>query len=160
MNSKTFTRKIESRRHFLGGSGARIVMAPDEAGLIRLLKEERGEAETKIRRAGSRVRISAARRQSAAQVRSLRPGSLIVRRLFKLLSYFLHPGSPSRTPTPRPYPGVKTNPAAPIADRNFSTVLSRESRPASNQLTVLAPTLAAGARSAALQSRAARTMRD
>ena len=33
------------RRHFLGGSDARIIMSGDEAALIRLWKEKRGEAE-------------------------------------------------------------------------------------------------------------------
>lgn len=33
------------RRHFLGGSDARIIMSPDETALIRLWKEKRGEAE-------------------------------------------------------------------------------------------------------------------
>ena len=33
------------RRHFIGGSDARIIMSPDEAALIRLWKEKRGEAE-------------------------------------------------------------------------------------------------------------------
>src|SRR5208283_932801 len=34
-----------ARRHFLGGSDARIIMSPDEAALIRLWKEKRGEVE-------------------------------------------------------------------------------------------------------------------
>ena len=33
------------RRRFIGGSDARIIMSPDEAALIRLWKEKRGEAE-------------------------------------------------------------------------------------------------------------------
>ena len=33
------------RRQFIGGSDARIIMNPDEAALIRLWKEKRGEAE-------------------------------------------------------------------------------------------------------------------
>ena len=33
------------RRFFIGGSDARIIMSPDEAALIRLWKEKRGEAE-------------------------------------------------------------------------------------------------------------------
>jgi hypothetical protein len=35
------------RRGFIGGSDARIIMSPDEAALIRLWKEKRGEAEPK-----------------------------------------------------------------------------------------------------------------
>src|SRR5215831_9741673 len=33
------------RRYFIGGSDARIIMAADEAALIRLWREKRGEAE-------------------------------------------------------------------------------------------------------------------
>jgi predicted phage-related endonuclease len=33
----------ESRRHFIGGSDARIIMGPDEKALIRLWQEKRGE---------------------------------------------------------------------------------------------------------------------
>jgi predicted phage-related endonuclease len=33
------------RRQFVGGSDARIIMSPDEAALIRLWREKRGEAE-------------------------------------------------------------------------------------------------------------------
>jgi hypothetical protein len=33
------------RRLFIGGSDARIIMSPDEAALVRLWKEKRGEAE-------------------------------------------------------------------------------------------------------------------
>ena len=35
----------QDRRQFIGGSDARIIMSPDEAALIRLWKEKRGEAE-------------------------------------------------------------------------------------------------------------------
>src|SRR3984893_15203786 len=33
------------RRHFIGGSDARIIMGTDEAALVRLWREKRGEAE-------------------------------------------------------------------------------------------------------------------
>ena len=36
---------LRNRRHFIGGSDARIIMAGDEAALIRLWKVKRGEAE-------------------------------------------------------------------------------------------------------------------
>ncbi len=45
MKSQTFQSNPEGRRHFIGGSDARIIMSPDEAALIRLWKEKRGEAE-------------------------------------------------------------------------------------------------------------------
>jgi hypothetical protein len=37
--------KDANRRQFIGGSDARIIMSPDEAALIRLWREKRGEAE-------------------------------------------------------------------------------------------------------------------
>jgi hypothetical protein len=33
------------RRHFIGGSDARVIMGDDEAALLRLWREKRGEAE-------------------------------------------------------------------------------------------------------------------
>ncbi|MFY9760720.1 MAG: YqaJ viral recombinase family protein, partial [Xanthobacteraceae bacterium] len=42
MSSK---RKLEGRRHFIGGSDARIILGEDEAALVRLWREKRGEAE-------------------------------------------------------------------------------------------------------------------
>ncbi len=42
MSSK---RKPEGRRHFIGGSDARIIMGEDEAALVRLWREKRGEVE-------------------------------------------------------------------------------------------------------------------
>jgi predicted phage-related endonuclease len=37
--------KIADRRYFIGGSDARIIMGDDEAALIRLWREKRGEVE-------------------------------------------------------------------------------------------------------------------
>jgi predicted phage-related endonuclease len=46
-NDLTCPRSREpDRRGFIGGSDARIIMSPDEAALIRLWKEKRGEAES------------------------------------------------------------------------------------------------------------------
>jgi predicted phage-related endonuclease len=46
MDSKALTRNFQSRRTFIGGSDARIIMSADEAALIRLWKEKRGELES------------------------------------------------------------------------------------------------------------------
>ena len=43
MNAQMLSRNYQGRRHFIGGSDARIIMGPDEAALIRLWKEKRGE---------------------------------------------------------------------------------------------------------------------
>ncbi len=38
-------KRISERRHFVGGSDARIIMGQDEAALVRLWREKRGEVE-------------------------------------------------------------------------------------------------------------------
>src|SRR6266478_6000775 len=45
MKSIVSTKSYENRRSFLGGSDARIIMGSDEAALIRLWQEKRGEVE-------------------------------------------------------------------------------------------------------------------
>ena len=45
MRSNVRTRPYESRQSFIGGSDARIIMSDDEATLIRLWREKRGEAD-------------------------------------------------------------------------------------------------------------------
>src|SRR6058998_1347007 len=45
MRSDVWTKRHESRRSFVGGSDARIIMGSDEAALVRLWREKRGEAE-------------------------------------------------------------------------------------------------------------------
>jgi hypothetical protein len=47
MGSKSnmlITGEAKVRRYFLGGSDARIIMGDDEAALVRLWREKRGEA--------------------------------------------------------------------------------------------------------------------
>jgi predicted phage-related endonuclease len=45
MSSRAHTGNYQNRGHFIGGSDARIIMGADEAALIRLWREKRGEAE-------------------------------------------------------------------------------------------------------------------
>jgi predicted phage-related endonuclease len=45
MKSNGWTKTNEDRRAFIGGSDARIIMGDDEAALLRLWREKRGEAE-------------------------------------------------------------------------------------------------------------------
>src|SRR3954469_18840973 len=45
MNSTVLTNHMSKRRTFIGGSDARVVMGGDEAALLRLWREKRGEAE-------------------------------------------------------------------------------------------------------------------
>ena len=45
MNKTLWTKSYESRHSFIGGSDARIIMGNDEAALIRLWREKRGDVE-------------------------------------------------------------------------------------------------------------------
>src|SRR4030081_1049778 len=45
MDSKIFAKSQSDRRPFIGGSDAKIIMGDDEAALIRLWREKRGEGE-------------------------------------------------------------------------------------------------------------------
>ena len=45
MRTNRHIRPTIDRRHFIGGSDARIIMGSDEAALLRLWREKRGEAE-------------------------------------------------------------------------------------------------------------------
>ena len=45
MNSGVRTKPHKYRRSFIGGSDARIIMGSDEAALVSLWREKRGEAE-------------------------------------------------------------------------------------------------------------------
>ena len=45
MKSSMWTKPYENRRSFIGGSDARIIMGGDEAALVRLWREKRGERE-------------------------------------------------------------------------------------------------------------------
>jgi hypothetical protein len=73
-NDLTGPRSIKpDRRQFIGGSDARIIMSPDEAALIRLWKEKRGEAEPEDLRA-----ISSSNWVSPPR-RSTRPGTSAIR---------------------------------------------------------------------------------
>ncbi len=45
MKQQMWTNKAEKRRYFIGGSDARIIMGNDEAALLRLWREKRGEVE-------------------------------------------------------------------------------------------------------------------
>src|SRR5471030_635769 len=43
--TRSFANAIPNRRYFIGGSDARIIMSDDEAALVRLWREKRGEIE-------------------------------------------------------------------------------------------------------------------
>src|SRR5438876_10386355 len=45
MKPDVWTKTKEDRRYFIGGSDARVIMGADEAALLRLWREKRGEIE-------------------------------------------------------------------------------------------------------------------
>src|SRR5580700_6270976 len=45
MKHPLWTNSAQDRRHFIGGSDARVIMADDETALLRLWREKRGEVE-------------------------------------------------------------------------------------------------------------------
>jgi predicted phage-related endonuclease len=60
MKSGPWIKPYENRRSFIGGSDARIIMGSDEAALIRLWLEKRGEAEVEDLSANLIVQLGAA----------------------------------------------------------------------------------------------------
>lgn len=145
------------RRCFIGGSDAWATISTDESALVRLLKKKRSE-ESKILRTSSLLRMSATSWQRTTRVSKPRPRGSAVGWLFKLFICFLH----SRSAHP------DADPIAVFTDKEQAGRLHRQPQPlahaqprvstfVSNRLAVSTPRLAASARSAVLQPRAART---
>ena len=94
MNLEITSRQRPDGRGFIGGADGYLIVSADKAAVIRLWKEEHGEAKSKGHRASSRLRISAAGRKRTAP--RLHPVSSVVSWLFKLFVFFLNPGSCGR----------------------------------------------------------------
>jgi len=110
VKSKAFTRNNENRRHFIGGSDARIIMGPDEAAVIRLWKEKRGETKPEDLCGNLIVQPGVALGRSTAWWR----------RAFQIDPVpFVVSGSRKRTP----FPGRKSMPAL----RRTLSITARES---------------------------------
>ena len=60
MKSQLWRKCYEDRRAFIGGSDARIIMGTDEAALVRLWREKRGEAESEDLSGNLLVQLGAA----------------------------------------------------------------------------------------------------
>ena len=114
MKSNAFARNHESRRAFIGGSDARIIMGPDEAALIRLWKEKRGEAEPEDLSGNLIVQLGVATEAlNRAWWRAFQIDPVA----------FVVSGSRKRTP----FPGRKSMPAASSAFFTSSRVARRNS---------------------------------
>ncbi len=90
------------RRSFIGGSDARIIMGDDEAALLRLWREKRGETEPEALSVDLLVQPGTVTEQLN---RHWYEGSTHTQRV-RL------PGLRSRTPGPPPFSSMNTTPAA------------------------------------------------
>ena len=71
MKSTIWTKPYRDRRTFIGGSDARIIMGNDEAMLVRLWREKRGEVEVEDLSDEYTVWLFGSRRQIGAIMREL-----------------------------------------------------------------------------------------
>ena len=128
-----------NRRHFVGGSDARVIMGQDEKALIRLWQEKRGN-----------VAPAPTRRMGRNPANYLRPG------------FFTNCDLRKRTPAPPPLLSMNSIPAASNAWRSaasLASVTGISPSTTSARRIVATPTLEAVARSRALHRSSARAAR-
>ncbi len=112
-----------NRRAFIGGSDARIIMSPDEAALIQLWKEKRGEAEPESQSRNLIVQLDireqlCAVAQASADKRRYSPIPRGWVGSFALVSR-------RRTPTPPPFSSMNSTPPDSKQRRTTSSVARR-----------------------------------
>ena len=116
------------RRAFIGGSDARIIMGEDEAALLRLWREKRGEIEPEDLSGNLIVQLGVVTEPLNRHwfERNTGDGYLRIRDLRK------------RTPSPPPFSSMNSMPAASIARCSFARASSetRGPNPPSSRLTV------------------------
>ena len=142
---------IHSRRSFIGGSDARVIMGEDEAALIRLWRQKRGEIEPEDLSGNLVVQLGSVTEDlNRHWYEEARP------------SYFcLEVSRPRRrTPGPPPFSSMNSMPAASSARFSASIVDCFASAPFSMRVTVFAVTPACLARSRTPQPTAARAIRS
>ena len=117
------------RRHFIGGSDARIIMGDDEAALLRLWREKRGEVEPEDLSGNLIVQLGVVDRTPNRHwfERNCRRSAICVYGDFR-----------KRTPSPPPFSSMNSMPAASIARCSFARASSetRGPNPPSSRLTV------------------------
>ena len=121
MNAGMHREKFRDRRQFIGGSDARIIMSGDEAALIRLWKEKRGEAEPEDFSNNLVVQLGIAAGAlailwGAFKARSTAPAA---RRCIPASVCRPRVGLRRRTPTPPPFSAMNSTP--PDSRHHFTT---------------------------------------
>ena len=117
-----------NRRRFIGGSDARVIMGDDEAALLRLWREKRGEVEPEDLTANLIVQLGVVTEPLNRHwfERNTGRGYLRLRDFRK------------RTPSPPPFSAMNSMPAASIARCSFARASfeTRGPNPPSSRLTV------------------------
>ena len=150
----SFTPKTRDRRTFIGGSDARIIMGEDEAALLRLSREKRGEIEPEDLSDNLVVQLGSVTEDlNRHWYEEAQP------------SYFcLEVSRPRRrTPGPPPFSSMNSTPAASSARRraaSLGSVTGISPSTTSTRRIVATPTFEALARSRALQRSSARAARN
>jgi hypothetical protein len=143
---------LANRRSFIGGSDARVMMGDDEATLLRLWREKRGEVEPEDLSANLIVQLGLA-------TEHLTPGRIIPTRTSTYLRFLTVRGFRRRTPGPPPFSSMNSTPARlSTASIVASVVASPAYRPTSILVIVFRWRPLASARSRTVQFSAARAI--
>ncbi len=126
--------KRSDRRYFIGGSDARIIMGEDQAALLRLWREKRGEVEPENLSGNLIVQLGLVTEELNRRWYEVNTAQVItdMRRYFRFRFVL------KRTPNPPPFSWMNSIPAASIAFCIFPRASSdtRGPNPASKRLTV------------------------
>jgi hypothetical protein len=136
---RTISMTVEqSRRHFIGGSDARIIMGQDEKALIRLWQEKRGEVGPEDLSANLIVQLGVVTEDVGADGQCDGPDHGWPWSHYDSLVFLLFLAFRKRTPAPPPFSSMNSIPAASIASRTRTRTSSDTlgPKPPSRRLTV------------------------
>jgi hypothetical protein len=160
---------LRDRRAFIGGSDARIILGDNEAALLRLWREKRGEVEPEDLSSDLLIQLGTVTEHLNRHWFEKNTGHVVTevqrrvhsvhywmgatldrsRQLARSLSHFRFRGLRNRTPSPPPFSSRNSIPAASIARCSFACASSetRGPNPPSKRLTVGRDSLARAASS-------------